>query len=49
MEQQNKIEKRKLINQRRKERLQEHKDALQLAEWRKNPPCAKVCEYLDKN
>ena len=30
-------------------RLQEHKDAIQLAEWRKNLPCKAVCDYLDKN
>ena len=30
-------------------RLQEHKDALQLAEWRKNLPSKAVCDYLDKN
>ena len=30
-------------------RLQEHKDALQLAEWRKKLPSKAVCDYLDKN
>ena len=34
---------------RMKDRLQEHRDALQLKFWRKNPPSAVVCEYLEAN
>ena len=31
------------------DRLQEHKDAIQLAEWRKKLHCKAVCDYLDKH
>jgi len=44
-----KIDRRIESLKRMKDRLQEHRDALQLAEWRKNPPSEAVCAYLDAN